>query len=262
MSAVGRLLAGLPIALEFLTTLRFRRVRQHDDRVFATSVAWYPAVGLLLGLGLVALDRGLSELLPPGPAAALLIAALALVTGGLHLDGLADTADGLAVQGERERRLAVMREGTIGPAGVMALALLLLAAWSAAASLEDPVRSGALVLGPAAGRWTVIPVAAAFAPARADGLGQTAREGLWPVPAPLATATVALAATALFGLAGLAVVAVAALSGMLVAAAAARQLQGVTGDVFGAAIEVGQAACWLATVAAQQRGWIEPGLLG
>jgi adenosylcobinamide-GDP ribazoletransferase len=262
MSGLQRILGGLPIALEFLTPLRLRSVQQHDDRVFAESAGWYPAIGLLLGLGLLALDRGLSELLPPAPVAALLIAALALASGGLHLDGVADTADGLAVQGDRDRRLEVMRDGTTGPAGVMALLLVLLVGWSALASLGDPVRSGALVLGPAVARWSVLPVAALFPPARPGGLGQTIRRGLWPIAAPLGTATATIAAVALFGLGGLAVMLVAGVSAVLVAAAASRLLRGVSGDVFGAGIEVAQAVTWLSILAAAERGWINPALLG
>lgn len=262
MSALQRFLAGLPIALEFLTPLRLRRVQQYEDRVFAGSVAWYPAIGLLIGLGLLALDRGLSELLPAAPTTALLVAALALVSGGLHLDGVADTADGLAVQGDRDRRLEVMRDGTAGPAGVLALVIVLLVGWSALVSLEDPVRSGAIVLGPAIGRWAVIPIAVLFSPARPGGLGQTIHHGLWPIIAPFGAATIVIASAMLFGVAGLGVMVVATAAALLVAAAAARLLRGVTGDVFGAAIEVAQVVAWLSIIAADQRGWLEPALLG
>ncbi|MDA0351534.1 MAG: adenosylcobinamide-GDP ribazoletransferase [Chloroflexi bacterium] len=262
MNAIGRVLSGAPIALEFLTPLRLRAVQRHDDRVFAEAVGWYPAVGLLIGCGLLALDRGLSELLPPAPTAALLIAALALVSGGLHLDGVADTADGLAVQGDRERRLAVMRDSTTGPAGVMALVLVLLVGWSALAALEDPFRSGALVLAPALGRWAVIPVAATFTPARAGGLGQTIHRGIWPFAGPFGTLTVSAAAVALFGLGGLVLVLIAGVAALIVAAAAARLLRGVSGDIFGACIEVAQVVSWLAILAAAQRDWIDAALLG
>lgn len=261
MSAVSRLLAGLPLALEFLTPLRLRPVQQHEDRAFADAVAWYPAIGLLIGLGLLALDRGLSELLPAAPTAALLVAALALVSGGLHLDGVADTADGMAVQGDRMRRLEVMRDGTTGPAGVMALVLVLLAGWSALVSLEDPVRSGALVLGPALGRWAVIPVAALFPPARSGGLGQTIHQGIWPLVAPSGTAIAGVAAVAMFGPGGLIVLLTAGAAALVVAASAARLLRGVTGDTFGASIEVAQVAAWLAVIAAHQRDWLDPGML-
>lgn len=262
MRAARRVLAGLLIALEFLTPLRLRSVQQHEDRVFAEALGWYPAIGLLIGLILLGLDEGLSELLPAGPTAAILVAALALTSGGLHLDGLADTADGMAVQGDRDRRLEVMRSGTTGPAGVMALVVVLLIAWSALVSLEDPVRSGAIILGPALARWAVIPVAILFPPARAGGLGQTITAGLWPVAAPLGTVIAGVASAVLFGVAGLVTMLVAGIAALIVAGAAARLLRGVTGDVFGAGIEVAQAVAWLAMVASTQRGWIEPALLG
>lgn len=262
MTAVARVLGGLPIALEFLTPLRFRAVRQHENRVFAESLGWYPAIGLLIGLALFGADELLSEVLPPGPIAAILVALLALLSGGLHLDGVADTADGMAVQGDRDRRLAVMRDGTSGPAGVMALVLMLLLAWSALASLDGPLRSGALVLGPALARWAVLPVAAMIRPARADGLGQAIHIGVWPFAAPLATLIAAGAAVLLFGVGGLVVLLIAGGAALMVAALAARLIGGVTGDVFGASIEAAQVAVWLSIIAAQQQDWMDPGLLG
>ena len=119
---VGGILSGSLVALEFLTPWRLRRVQTYSDRTFAEALGWYPAIGLLIGVVLMAVDRFvLSELWSPLPAAALLVALLALASGGLHLDGVADTADGLALQGDRAERLTVMSEGNTGPAGVMAL---------------------------------------------------------------------------------------------------------------------------------------------
>jgi adenosylcobinamide-GDP ribazoletransferase len=253
-----RHLGGVLIALEFLTPWRLRRVQEHDDRTFAEALGWYPLIGLLIGATLVLLDRGLSELLPPAPVAALLVAFLALASGGLHLDGVADTADGMAVQGDRAERLGVMSEGNTGPAGVMALVLVLLVEWAAIVSLAEPVRSGALLLAPALARWTVVPVGLLFSPARPRGLGHTIHGALWPVAAPLATATGLAAALVLFGLPGLVLVLAAALAAVAIAAAAARLLEGVTGDVFGAGIEVSQVVVWLALAAAATHGWIEP----
>lgn len=261
MNPLVRQLAGLPIALEFLTPLRLRRVQQHDRQTFAQALGWYPAIGLLLGGLLLAVDRGLSEVLSPAPVAALLVAALALLSGGLHLDGVADTADGIAVQGERSRRLEVMRAGNIGPAGVMALVLVLLIEWSALVSLEDPFRSGALLLAPALARWTVVPVAMAFGPARPDGLGQLIREGLFPIAAPLSTLIALVASVVLFGAGGPLLLLATLAAALIVAGAAARLLGGVTGDVFGAAVEVSQAMTWLALLVAQQRDWLHPTLL-
>ena len=262
MSAVtrslGRYLSGALIACEFLTPLRLRRVQTYDDRVFAEALGWYPLAGLLIGAVLVLADRGLSQLLPPGPAAVVLVALLALASGGLHLDGVADTADGMALQGDRAERLGVMSEGNTGPAGVMALVLVLLAEWTAIAALPDPVRASALLLVPALARWTVVPVGIIFRPARPRGLGHAMQQGLWPAAAPLATAIAVGAALALFGAPGLVLVLIAGVAAVILAGAAARMLEGVTGDVFGAGIEVAQVVVWMSLVAATSKGWIAP----
>ncbi len=244
------------IALEFLTMLRVRRVRRWSDARFGAALAWFPAVGVLLGAALWGLDRALTGLLPAAAVAALLLAALALATGGLHLDGVADTADGLAAQRSREARLQLMREGTTGPAGVVALVLLLLAQWSALASLEGAARPAALLLAPALARWAVLPAAAACRPARSSGLGHAAGAALWPFAAPLATATAAAAAVVLFGAQGLVLLALAAGTALATAGAATRTLGGVTGDTHGAVVEVTQAAVWLAILAGADGGWL------
>ncbi|MCY4639985.1 MAG: adenosylcobinamide-GDP ribazoletransferase [Chloroflexi bacterium] len=244
------------IALEFLTMLRVRRVRRWSDARFGAALAWFPAVGVLLGAALWGLDRALTGLLPAAAVAALLLAALALATGGLHLDGVADTADGLAAQRSREARLRLMREGTTGPAGVMALVLLLLAQWSALASLEGAARPAALLLAPSLARWAVLPAAAACRPARSSGLGHAAGAALWPFAAPLATATAAAAAVVLFGAQGLVLLALAAVTALATAGAATRTLGGITGDTHGAVVEVTQAAVWLAILAGADGGWL------
>lgn len=250
-----RYLAGAMIAIEFLTPLRLRRVQTYDERTFAEALGWYPLAGLLIGAILALLDLGLREILPAAPAAALLVAALALFSGGLHLDGVADTADGMAVQGDRAERLGVMSEGNTGPAGVMALVLVLLAQWSALASLPTETRFAALLVAPALARWTVAPVGMFFKPARPRGLGHAIHSGLWPVAVPLSTVIAVGAAVVTFGAAGLVLVIVAAFAAVLIAGAAARLLQGVTGDVYGAGIEVSQVMVWFAVIAAIERGW-------
>ncbi len=258
MGTLARYLNGALVACEFLTPLRLRRVQTYDDRVFAEALGWYPLAGLLIGAMLVLADRGLSQLLPPGPTAVLLVALLALASGGLHLDGVADTADGMAMQGDRAARLGVMSEGNTGPAGVMALVLVLLAEWAALSSLPEPVRAPALLLAPVLARWTVVPVGIIFAPARPRGLGHAMQQGLWPAAAPLATVIAAVVAVAMFGAPGLVLVLIAAVAAVILAGSAARMLEGVTGDVFGAGIEVAQVVVWMSLIAAANRGWIAP----
>ena len=89
----------------------------------------------------------------------------------------------------------------------------------------------------------------------------TLRREMWPIAAPLATAIAVAAAVVLFGVAGLALLAFSGLVALLVAAAAARVLNGVTGDVFGAVIEIAQVATWFALIAAAERDWITDALL-
>ncbi|MEI6136576.1 MAG: adenosylcobinamide-GDP ribazoletransferase [Chloroflexota bacterium] len=258
MGAFARYLGGALIACEFLTPLRLRRVQTYDDRVFAEAVGWYPLAGLLIGAMLVLADRGLSMLLPPGPTAVLIVALLALASGGLHLDGVADTADGMAVQGDRAARLGVMSEGNTGPAGVMALVLVMLAEWSAIAALPDAVRTPALLVAPVLARWTVVPVGIIFRPARPRGLGHAMQQGLWPVAAPLATVIALGIAVAMFGVPGLVLLLAAGVAAVILAGSAARMLDGVTGDVFGASIEVSQVVVWMSIVAAAHNGWLTP----
>ena len=253
-------LAAAPIALEFLTPLRLRRAAVRDDRTFGRSLGWYPAAGLLIGLALLLIDRALGGLLPPPATAAVLLAALALASGGLHLDGVADSADGMALQGGRAQRLGVMSEGAVGPAGAMALAIVLIVQWSAIAALEGPVRGAGLLLAPALARWTVAPIAVLFRPARPRGLGDALRQGGWPLAAPLAAAIAFASAAVLFGPAGLALPLAALAGALAVSAAAARMLRGVTGDTHGAAIEIAQATALLALAAAGREGWLAPAL--
>ncbi len=244
------------VALEFLTPLRLRRVHTWDDRTFGAALAWYPLVGLVIGALLLGIDMALGAILPAGPASALVLATLALLSGGLHLDGVADTADGMAIQGDRAARLGVMSEGNTGPAGVMALVLVLLIQWAGIASLEGPVRAAAILLAPALARWSVVPVVVLFRPARPRGLGHALHQGAWPLAAPIATVTAGGAAVFLFGLGGIVLISMAGLLALIVAWSASRMLGGVTGDTYGACIEVAFAAVILAAAAAGHRGWL------
>lgn len=250
------------MALEFLTPLRLRAVRTWEDRAFGAALGWYPLVGLGMGIILLLADRGFEELLlPSGPRSALLLAMLALLSGGLHFDGLADTADGMAVQGDRAMRLGVMSEGNIGPAGVMAMAIVLLTQWSALTALSEPVRDAGIVLTPALARWTVAPTAALFRPARPRGMGYALMQGVWPIAAPLSAAIVFVASVALFGGGGLVLPLVAAAAALVIAGAASRLLDGITGDTFGAGVEVAHAAALLALVVGGANEWLDPTFL-
>ncbi|MBI5831713.1 MAG: adenosylcobinamide-GDP ribazoletransferase [Armatimonadetes bacterium] len=206
-----------------------------DPAPVGRAMAWYPLVGLGLGLCLGAAWWALgaaSEVL----RAALVVTLWAVLTGGLHLDGWSDCCDALLATTTRERRLEILRDPRLGAFGATGLGLLLLVKTAAVASLSGP---SALLLAPALARWVLVLVARRWPSARPGGMGDTFRAGLGAREIALASATVWVAVALLGGLPALGVVFVAA--GALGSFAASR-LGGVTGDVYGAVVESGEAA--------------------
>jgi adenosylcobinamide-GDP ribazoletransferase len=236
-------------AVSFLTRLPLGRFGI-DGADVARGAFLFPLVGAAVGslTGLVAV--GLDGLLTPVAAAAIAVLAEALVTGGIHLDALADAADGLGAH-SRTRALEIMREGTIGAFGVIALVLALLLKTVALAALLDADDAVLAVAAAAAvGRAAPLALALGLPYARAGaGSGRILTDGAarWNLAAGLALA-VAVAA-ALVGMRSLALVAAAAIGLGIVGAAALRRLGGVTGDILGAAVETATTAALLAAVA-------------
>ncbi len=252
---------ALPAAVEFLTPLRLHSAGGLPENTVGSSSAFFPLVGLLLGLAMTGIDRLLAPVLPPAPLNALLLAFLAAATGLLHLDGLADTAEGLLGGHDREQRLAIMHDSRIGAFGAAALALVLLLQWSALWSLVAPWRLPALLLFPVLGRAAMTVAIAAFPYARPQGLGTLFRRHVWPWPAPVALATSLLLAVLCFAdggviLWGATLLATAALGALLTS-----RLGGLTGDTYGAICELTQTLILLAIVAAHTTGWLAPGLV-
>ncbi|MFE6645559.1 adenosylcobinamide-GDP ribazoletransferase [Nocardioides sp. NPDC057772] len=212
----------------------------------AMAVAPLAALPLALGAGAIAL-LGQFAGLPHLVTALLAIGAVVAGNRALHLDGLADTVDGMAASYDRERSLEVMKTGTSGPAGVTAIVLVLGLQVAALGSLLDGAAISSAVLAAVA----VCASRAALAlcctrgirPAREDGLGRTFTQTLPPVATVLVWTVVAAALAGVGAWAGLpwwrgALAAAAA--GVVVGAIVLRAVKrfgGVTGDVFGAAVE-------------------------
>ena len=177
---------------------------------------------------------------------------LALGSGGLHLDGLADTADGLAVPGDRARRLQVMRAGDVGPAGAATLILVLLVQVSA---LSDVIARGGVEAAVTAGLAVVVSRASVtlactsgIPGARGDGLG-SAVAGSVPRPvALLVLAGIVASAWLVNGIPGLVGILVAGAGVGVLLLRAWQRLGGVTGDVLGACVELALAGYLVAQV--------------
>lgn len=224
-------------ALAFLTVVG--RGRAPDAGTFA----WFPVVGAAIGGVLALVWLGASALWSPGVAAAIVVAADLALTGLLHVDGLADTVDGLVPHLPRGRRLEVMATPDVGAFALAVVPLVLLLRWTALATDEVPA---AALVGTWAASRTVVAVAPALVPyARSGGLaspllaGARTWIGVWLLPA----GAVLVAAAGWFGLAALvALVATAA----AVVGLAHHHLGGFTGDVLGAALVLGETAALLA----------------
>jgi len=216
----------------------------------ARAVLWLPAIGVLLGgIGAgVLLGTGAGGAPEPRRllGAALALAAIALLTGGLHLDGLADTADGLGSRQPPAEALDIMRRSDIGPMGVAALVLVLLIQVTALAAIPRlPLAAAAVVLAEATGRVSVV-IATASPAARPGGFGALVA-GSTTASQRAATVAVLGCVVAVGGLAaggpllaerGLAVTLAGLLAGWLVQRSARRRLGGMTGDVFGAIVQL------------------------
>jgi adenosylcobinamide-GDP ribazoletransferase len=241
-----RALDGAALALAFLTVIPVRP--RGDGGELGAAAAWFPLVGALVG-GLAGAMRFYAEpLFGTTVASVLALAVLVAITGALHADGLADCADGLGVRGDRERRLAVMRDPAIGAFGTLALlgwGLLLVAALARLSSAEA---LRALVSAAIVARWAVILHAAVTPPARPDGLGASFRVTRAPV---VVAGIAALACCALLdGLgAGLAIVAAGALVALATSAWSRTTLGGRTGDTLGATVAVAEVAVCLTLLA-------------
>jgi adenosylcobinamide-GDP ribazoletransferase len=236
----GRVSAGLAGTLGALGLLTaFPLPGTAHRRPSASTLAGFAGAGLLLGGALAGVDAALAPLLPRAPRDAVLLGALALLSGGMHLDGLADCADGLLLTGATaERRLAVMRDSSTGAFGVAAVALVLLTDLASLGTLGVP-RLQALVVAVTASRAAAALALGVSVPARTEGLAHACA-----VPGRAAAAAVAALAALvtgvlLLGVRGLVAVAAALLVAPAAAAVLRRRVGGMTGDGCGAVIEVG-----------------------
>ena len=251
------------LAFSLLTRIPLAPLREVPAGSVAASAWAFPLVGAMIGLlsGLVFFAANMAGL-GIGSSSLLAIGSQILLTGGLHEDGLADTADGFGGGRDREAKLAIMRDSRIGTYGVLALLLVVGLRYSALSELANSLISISdeydetvnhtasvvitLVVSGALSRAAMTVIWFALPPARRDGLSASA--GTVPVPAMLVCVLLALlpAAMLLDGpLLIAAVVSVCVLT-LVMMLLARRQIGGQTGDVLGATQQIAEAAALLA----------------
>ena len=243
--ALRRAANGAVRAITFLTILPLPVRDDRDDG--GTAPAFHPLVGALVGAIAGGVYAAAAPALGSSVAAVLAVAALVVVTGGLHQDGLADCADGMGVRGDRERRLRVMRDPAIGTFGTLALGLWLLLITTALAHLSTRDGVAALITAAATARFAALLHARFAPPARTDGLGSAfAPSSISVVVGGVIAVLVAVACD-------VAAAPSAVLASLLVAAGVTawsrRTLGGRTGDALGATVVLTEVTVVLVSLA-------------
>ena len=234
-------------ALAFLTIIPLPFVSfEQGGKDLADSAAAFPLAGAVIGLIQAVLAALLLIILPPAPVAVLILAAGFLLTRGLHVDGLADTADGLIGVTDREKSFKAMADSAIGVMGAVALLLLYLLKFTLLSSSGRLFLPLAAFFMPMAGRWAIVLAGSLSKPAFNRGLGDLFLRSLGPVQLFKASLGALLLLSLIFlSLPPLAIpvasgMVAALLIGLLLARYATRRLGGLTGDILGAVSELGE----------------------
>jgi adenosylcobinamide-GDP ribazoletransferase len=192
--------------------------------------------------------------LPVEAASAFVVVLLAAITGGLHLDGLADTIDAVGVR-DPKRRADVMHDPHNGALGFAAIASVLLLKWTGLMTLDGDLRTIALLLTPTLSRWALIPVTAAFF-APHPGMASAARPASPGLHASLGTVFVLVCSIALLGMRGIVPVGACVALALALAVVANNYFRGISGDVLGAIVETTEVALLLFFASAEDHGWL------
>lgn len=232
-------------ALAFFTRIPVPWLRPSEE-AWKKSVCWYPAVGLVIGLLLWGAQQAGLALFSPLLAAVLTLSVWVYITGGLHLDGWMDLADGLGSSRPREQILAIMKDSRAGAMGVLAAILLLLLKAAALAELAQTGQGVMLLLVPVAARTHVLLSIRCWPYLSADqGMGKGIRDGLTPLPIAVGYAFLLGAGWLIGEWRMLVAAAVSLLAALWFSRAVSRKLGGLNGDCYGAVIESSEAVTLL-----------------
>lgn len=229
---------GFFIALKFLTVFPGPGPKEMKDSLFGRSLIYFPLVGLLLGAILFGLYYGLMFILPEQLVTILIILALTIMTGAHHLDGFVDTFDGITGSKSREKRLEIMADSHTGAIGVVAVVFLIVIKYVALSSVIDPLP--ALLLMPVLSRWMAVSTIFSFPYARQTGMGLAFKQGARWYTLAIATVLSLVISTALLQWWGLVLMVSLLLIVSCIAAFFNTRLNGLTGDCYGAIIELAE----------------------
>jgi len=230
------------IAWQFLTIIPSPYHRRYGIEHLGKSVAFFPVVGLILGLVLFGLDHLLALFLPSILINVLLVIVLVILTGALHLDGFIDTCDGLAVKNSAWDKLQVMSDSRVGGFGVVGGCCLILAEFAALVALPAGLRASALILMPILSRWGMVYAISVFPLAKREGIGWAIRQRASWKGMIVATILSLIAAIVLLNWWGAVLLATLALILLAVSKYLCSIFGGLTGDSYGAINEFAEVA--------------------
>ncbi len=230
-------------AIQFLTSIPVPLKRELSPEQLGRATAYFPVVGLIIGGILVILNWLLGFILPASVVNALLIVALVIITGALHLDGLADTCDGIAGHKPVEERWRVMHDSRTGAFGVVGIVLLLLVKYVALNNIPSVFTIAVLLFMPVVSRWAMVYAIFVFRYARPSGLGTAFKTATrWPefTVATIFTLAIAVALYPLFSITGLLLIFGIWIITTSFAFYLKYKFAGLTGDTYGAINEVAE----------------------
>lgn len=231
---------GLLTALEFLTPFKIGKIKILPDKELAKSMAWFGIVGLLIGLALANAYFLLSLLLPKMVVCGFIVLLMFAVTRGLHMDGLADTFDGLAGGKDKTDILRIMHDPTTGAIGAAAVFICILIKFSCIYSFSEPVAIRALIVSAVLAKCSFVFSAVKW-PAANEGLGKKFIEYAGKKELFSSSIIAFIVALFTFGIKGIAIVFLVALLIAVFNSFIKHKLDGLTGDTLGAIGEITEA---------------------
>ncbi len=229
---------SLLLALQFLTIFPVK-IRRIDEKELSKSMIYFPLIGLLLGFALVGINSLFLNLnFPELSINIILVTSLVVLTGGIHLDGLADTADALLSRKNREDMLAIMRDSHIGVMGVLSLISIILLKIAFLSSGGIPSKTISLLLMCILSRWSLVLTMFLFPYARQEGKAKVFMKGINFKILVLSTIIALVSTFAIWQIKGLLVFIIIAVITYISGKLINNKIGGITGDTLGATDEI------------------------
>jgi len=249
------------VAISFLTLIPCRIRSKISPKDISNSRAYYPLVGLTIGIVLLLIEQACSNIFPTLITAALLTGTLAIITRGLHLDGLMDISDGLFGAYKSQDRLNIMKDPHVGSFAVVSAILILLLKYTALLSILNLNLQGselAIILVPCISRWSMVLQLNVFPYIRENGLGSSFRDNSSRFASIFALLTVSLICLSLGGPAGAILLILLSLMTFVMGKVMSKMLGGLTGDCYGATNELIETLGFILAVPLLSTGFLLP----